>query len=62
MDDEKPGETRSVYFKRADVAFLERHAAESGRSFSWAVRDLLRRGQNQVTVERLHRDGTRALK
>jgi len=38
------GQTKSVYLEDQDVANVERHAEKAGRSFSWALRDLLRRG------------------
>lgn len=38
------GETKSIYLEECDVRAVERRAKEAGRSFSWVVRDLIRKG------------------
>ena len=45
------GETKSVYLEECDIKAVERRAEKEGRSFSWALRDLIRKG---VALERDH--------
>lgn len=55
------GQTKSVYLEDQDVADVERHAEKAGRSFSWALRDLLRRGLMAALIseETKHLEGMR---
>jgi len=38
------GQIKTVYLRDRDVENVQRHAEVNGRSFSWALRDLVRKG------------------
>lgn len=45
------GQQKSVYLRAEDIESVKRHSCENARSFSWALRDLLRRGVGVVRLE-----------
>lgn len=44
------GQQKSVYLEDEDVERVEAHARRNARSFSWALRDLLRVGWRELNL------------